>query len=287
MAANLEDWELIRKAGAGNYLGRREVNSGYLSLDEQLMMVMFKHDGGFVGLVHVELFCFVFYCGPFKKSLLNCYNIACFMFWCFGYEACGILVPWPGMEPASPALEGEVLTTGPSGKSQKWFIFIQRKMEAMMRFQAGGDTVRWHFLSVCTDDGQLVENHPSCEVIHSLQNHKTKETVTANWNFRGTSDIIGMIELLLFGLIEWAHLIYMLSENCPAPGSHVTPSWKQDSNVWLNICKAWIDTHTSYTLGWETRVLWKLPGKIMWKLWSYVCKQPTYNPGRSVNCQKP
>ena len=93
MAANLEDWELIRKAGAGNYLGRREVNSGYLSLDEQLMMVMFKHDGGFVGLVHVELFCFVFYCGPFKKSLLNCYNIACFMFWCFGYEACGILVP--------------------------------------------------------------------------------------------------------------------------------------------------------------------------------------------------
>ena len=84
------------------------------------------------------------------------------------------------MEPASPALEGEVLTTGPSGKSQKWFIFIQRKMEAMMRFQAGGDTVRWHFLSVCTDDGQLVERHPSCEVIHSLQNHKTKETVTAN-----------------------------------------------------------------------------------------------------------
>ena len=30
------------------------------------------------------------------------------MFWCFGYEAYGILVPRPGMEPASPALEGEV-----------------------------------------------------------------------------------------------------------------------------------------------------------------------------------
>ena len=40
------------------------------------------------------------------------------MFWFFGPEACGILAPWPGIEPAPPALEGEVLTTGPPGKSQ-------------------------------------------------------------------------------------------------------------------------------------------------------------------------
>ena len=31
--------------------------------------------------------------------------------------ACGILVPQPGIEPASPALEGRFLTTGPPGKS--------------------------------------------------------------------------------------------------------------------------------------------------------------------------
>ena len=31
--------------------------------------------------------------------------------------ACGILVPRPGIEPTSPALEGGVLTTGPPGKS--------------------------------------------------------------------------------------------------------------------------------------------------------------------------
>ena len=35
----------------------------------------------------------------------------------FGREACGILAPQPGIEPAPPALEGEVLTTGPPGKS--------------------------------------------------------------------------------------------------------------------------------------------------------------------------
>ena len=38
------------------------------------------------------------------------------MFWFFGRVACGILVPKPGIEPAPPALEGEVLTTGPSEK---------------------------------------------------------------------------------------------------------------------------------------------------------------------------
>ena len=32
--------------------------------------------------------------------------------------ACGILVPQPGIDPTSPALEGGFLTTGPPGKSQ-------------------------------------------------------------------------------------------------------------------------------------------------------------------------
>ena len=40
------------------------------------------------------------------------------MFWSFGPEVCGILAPWPGIEPAPPTLEDEVLTTGPPGKSQ-------------------------------------------------------------------------------------------------------------------------------------------------------------------------
>ena len=37
----------------------------------------------------------------------------------FWPEACGILAPQPGTEPAPPALEGEVLTTGPPGTSPK------------------------------------------------------------------------------------------------------------------------------------------------------------------------
>ena len=39
------------------------------------------------------------------------------MFWFFGQEACEIWVPQPGIEPAPPALEGQVLNlTEPPGK---------------------------------------------------------------------------------------------------------------------------------------------------------------------------
>ena len=41
------------------------------------------------------------------------------MFWFFGHEACGIIVPQPGIEPVPPALEGKVLTTGLLEKSQE------------------------------------------------------------------------------------------------------------------------------------------------------------------------
>ena len=36
----------------------------------------------------------------------------------------GILAPGPGIKPAPPALEGEVLTTGPPGKS--WELVFNR-----------------------------------------------------------------------------------------------------------------------------------------------------------------
>ena len=36
----------------------------------------------------------------------------------FGREACGILGPQPGFEPAPPELEGRFLTTGPPGKAR-------------------------------------------------------------------------------------------------------------------------------------------------------------------------
>ena len=59
-----------------------------------------------------------FGCGAFLKPLLNLLQCCfCFQLWFFGQKACGILASQPGMEPATPALKGEILTTGPQGKS--------------------------------------------------------------------------------------------------------------------------------------------------------------------------
>ena len=55
-----------------------------------------------VGLDHFKVFI------EFITKLLLFYVLFCFL----GYEACGILVPLPGIKPRLPALEGEVLTTG-------------------------------------------------------------------------------------------------------------------------------------------------------------------------------
>ena len=57
-----------------------------------------------------------FLCEPFLKSLLNLLQY-CFCFWFFGQEAYGVLAPGPEIKPNPPALEGEVLITGPPGKS--------------------------------------------------------------------------------------------------------------------------------------------------------------------------
>ena len=65
-----------------------------------------------------------FWCEPFLKSFIEFVTILLLfyvlVFWL--RVACGILAPWPGIEPVPPALEGEVLTTGPPGKSpdQRW-----------------------------------------------------------------------------------------------------------------------------------------------------------------------
>ena len=60
----------------------------------------------------------------FFKSLLNLLQYCfCFMLWFFGQEACEILAPWPGIEPASTALASEVLTTVQPGNSL-YFDFL-------------------------------------------------------------------------------------------------------------------------------------------------------------------
>ena len=58
-------------------------------------------------------FFFKFLCGSLLNLLQCCF---CFMFF-LGQDACRILASQPGFEPATLALEGKVLITGPPGKS--------------------------------------------------------------------------------------------------------------------------------------------------------------------------
>ena len=51
----------------------------------------------------------------FTKFVTILFLFSGFLF--FHQEAYGILTPWLGIEPAPPALESEVLTIGPPGKS--------------------------------------------------------------------------------------------------------------------------------------------------------------------------
>ena len=63
------------------------------------------------------------------------------MFLFSGPEACGILAPQPRIKPGLPALEGEVYTTGPPGKSPDEQIFIECPLCAKNEVTIGGDPV--------------------------------------------------------------------------------------------------------------------------------------------------
>ena len=68
------------------------------------------------------------------------------MFWGFGPKACVILAPQPGIEPTSPALEGEVLPTGPPEKSLK--LLSLRSTFSIYQNSLFGSAIYWAFLYV-------------------------------------------------------------------------------------------------------------------------------------------
>ena len=69
--------------------------------------------------IYIYIYIYIFWCGPFFKAFTEFVTVLLLLYVLFfsGCEACGILAPWSGIEPALPALEGEVLATEPPGKS--------------------------------------------------------------------------------------------------------------------------------------------------------------------------
>ena len=85
-----------------------------------LRFFMVSEDSQISGLLHVLglLFFFLIYIYLAVLGLMGSVVVACRL---SCHTALGILIPSPGIEPASPALQGEFLTTGPPGKPSLGF----------------------------------------------------------------------------------------------------------------------------------------------------------------------
>ena len=85
-----------------------------------LRFFVVSEDSQISGLLHVLglLFFFLIYIYLAVFGLMGSVVVACRL---SCHTALGILIPSPGIEPASPALQGEFLTTGPPGKPSLGF----------------------------------------------------------------------------------------------------------------------------------------------------------------------
>ena len=100
-----------------------------------------------------------------------------FMFLFSGQEVCGILTPWPGIEPALPALENEVSATGSPWKSPE-VILASSSSGISIRGREGGRTRRWNLKRLISASASL--NQFRSFQISVLSNMWTME-VTRTW----------------------------------------------------------------------------------------------------------
>ena len=89
---------------------------------------------GFISFFNIYLFIWphgvfvavfgIFHCDEQTSLQLWCTGSIVEALWLSCPMACGIRVPQPGIEPASPALEGRFLITGPPGKSPGFISLV-------------------------------------------------------------------------------------------------------------------------------------------------------------------
>ena len=84
------------------------------------MSQFFASDGQSVGVSASASVLYVFLNFPY--FYFDCTGSSCWVHGLSCPKSCGILVPWPEIEPTCPALEGRFLTTGLPGKPQGIFF---------------------------------------------------------------------------------------------------------------------------------------------------------------------
>ena len=76
------------------------------------------------------------------------------MFWLFDCKSHGILAPQRGIEPAPSTLEGEVLTSGPPGKSLVLFIYLFLVLATPLEIWGLGTLTRDQTCAPCSESAE-------------------------------------------------------------------------------------------------------------------------------------
>ena len=84
----------------------------------------------------------------------------------------GIFVPWPGIKPTSPALEGRTLTSGPPRKSQRYYCFTLASRGWLHRHIIAHVFI--HLTDICNDSLLGV-------CVYGTGKAKLRETLSLRW----------------------------------------------------------------------------------------------------------
>ena len=132
--------------------------------------------------------------------------MGCFFFF-FGHEACEILAPWTGIEPAAPALEHRFLTTGLPGKSQAlvFFKLCQVIWSVAMNENPGLAGCYSPFLRKVSDQGSRCQPCLShgCQV-EALDSHPALTKPGKNLGSPCYLWVVSETGLAVFNNVQWA-----------------------------------------------------------------------------------
>ena len=171
--------------------------------------------------------------------------------------ACGILVPQPGIQPASPALEGRFLTPGPPGKSLFSLFCLVKPHSCFKVQQVTGSCwgkVTFLFLPFSSPSGGQLRG-----VLHTQAGDRNTEVVMhrnsqrlqgLDWELRkvwrlGENDgcyfpLLGKVSSVLCSVVTLSSVVTaFLSRCCLCPPDHVrepltlnTPNSPVDFSMW-------------------------------------------------------
>ena len=122
------------------------------------------------------------------------------MFWCFGCEACRILAPWPGVEPAPSALEGEVL--------KHWTIRKVPRKALFLLYQFWRKNLReWGYWTLAHLPGALytMSTKPLTYCLEYSQ-PASQSTSAAFFNLLSSLPQCYMIEIFIIQCYRWKKL---------------------------------------------------------------------------------